>query len=88
MLDKSEYMNLNNGAWASGTPDMGHAPVLSPHSSFYIDGYNLYFSLLEFCQDWTIVNGRKHKQNGLILGIYNRVKLYIITVRIKKIFDK
>ena len=52
----------NQVTWASGTPDMGHAPVLSPHKiSFYIDGFNLYYSLLEFCDSWTIVDGKKHK---------------------------
>lgn len=40
---------------------MGHAPVVSPHLSFYIDGYNLYYSLLEFCDNWDVVNGKKSR---------------------------
>jgi hypothetical protein len=43
----------NNGlSWAFRAPDMGHAPVLSTkNTSFYIDGFNLYYSILEFCDN-------------------------------------
>lgn len=60
---ENDFINKMN--WASGSPDTGHAPVVSPQSkiSFYIDGFNLYYSLFNFCDNWIYDDKNKKRHN-------------------------
>ncbi len=45
-------MDHNGLSWAFGAPASGATHGVSPkNTSFYIDGFNLYYSILEFCDN-------------------------------------
>jgi hypothetical protein len=65
MLDKYECMCDSNNVLGGQSPAFGHAQSVSCNEAigFYIDGFNLYYSLLDICPNRHSVDQSKHDKN-------------------------